>query len=526
MAKFGKRTTGSSQTTNYEGAPAWELPKDLGLYSSVVTSSLSSKFYEQKEDRIERIRSLIKNNDPYFVAQLAVYAREKMYLRSIPLVLTVELAKIHSGDNLVSRLTSRVIQRADEITELLAYYQEANSRSGTKILNKLSKQIQIGIGQSFNKFDKYQLAKYNMQNEIKLRDALFLVHPKAKSVEQQEIFDKLVKDELEIPYTWEVELSKLGQQHFDIPEEKQRAFKEKWSELVFAGKLGYMALLRNLRNILATNPESGVLEKICTRIADKSEVLKSKQFPFRFLAAYRELVNISDEGSKLGFEPAVLDALEEAAKHSVENIRGFGFDISVCIACDVSASMQKGVSPKSKVQNFDIGLMLGMLLKSKCKKVITGMFGDIWKVIQLPSNQILHNANEFHQREGEVGYSTNGWAVIDYLIENNLSVDKIMIFTDCQMWDSTIYENAWLGYRKMSRDEEKTFNDYWTRYKKKVSPGSKLYLFDLAGYGNTPLSIQRNDVYLIAGWSDKVFDVLHAIENGESALSEIRKIEL
>lgn len=54
--------------------------------------------------------------------------------------------------------------------------------------------------------------------------------------------------------------------------------------------------------------------------------------------------------------------------------------------------------------------------------------------------------------------------------------------------------------------------------------GAKLYLFDLSGYGNTPLDITRDDVFLIAGWSDKIFDILSAIDKGNDALQEIKKI--
>jgi len=93
------------------------------------------------------------------VAQLAVYAREQMHLRTVPLVLAVELAKLHNGDNLVSWLVARVVQRADEITELLAYYQLANERKGTKKLGLLSKQMQKGLALAFNRFDEYQFAK-------------------------------------------------------------------------------------------------------------------------------------------------------------------------------------------------------------------------------------------------------------------------------------------------------------------------------------------------------------------------------
>lgn len=299
----------SDQTMNYEGAKAFALTSQLELYTAVATGALSDQFYEKADNKLQRIRDLIEKNDATFVAQLAVYAREKMYLRSIPLVLTVELAKRPGGDSIVSKLTSRVVQRADEITELLAYYAVANERNEPKKLNKLSKQIQKGLADAFNKFDEYQFAKYNRDASVKLKDALFLVHPKAKDDEQQALFDKIAKDELQTPYTWEVELSVLGQQKFETEEMKQAAFRTKWEELIFSNRMGYMATLRNLRNILEAEVSIEALNKVCAYLSDENAVRNSKQLPFRFLAAYRELKQLNN-----GYAVKVLDALEESVR--------------------------------------------------------------------------------------------------------------------------------------------------------------------------------------------------------------------
>ncbi len=136
---FNRKTQNQNTTTNHEGAKAWKMSPELELYSSVVTAALSDQFYEKTGKRIERIRELIAQVDPEFVAKLAVYARENMYLRNVPLVLVVELAKQYEGYglNLVSKTVARVIQRADEITELLAYYQLANERTETKKIEPL-----------------------------------------------------------------------------------------------------------------------------------------------------------------------------------------------------------------------------------------------------------------------------------------------------------------------------------------------------------------------------------------------------
>ena len=491
---------------NYEGTKAFTMTPAEELYSAVVTTGLSNTTYEKGNDRLQRIQSLIEKNDPEFVAKLATYVRKEMYLRSIPLVLTVELAKQISGTDLVSKTVDNVVLRADEITELLAYYQLANNRTETKKLNRLSKQVQKGLAKSFNKFDEYQFGKYNRKAEVTLKDALFLVHPKAKDDNQQSIFNKIVNNTLDVPYTWEVELSVLGQQKFSSDAEKQTAFKNKWEELIFSNKLGYMAILRNLRNILEAKVSSDAIYKVCNYLSDEKAVKNSKQLPFRFLAAYRELKAMDSP-----YLSSVLEALEDAVLVSAKNIKGFGFDTSVVIAADVSGSMQQPVSPKSKILLYDIGLLMSMILQSQCKNVITGMFGDRWKRVPMPKNGILRNVNEFYKREGEVGYSTNGYLVIEDLMSRKEKIDKIMLFTDTQMWDSKGSNNS--------------FEKSWNRYKT-IAPDAKLYIFDLAGYGKQPLDVRKNDVYLIAGWSDKIFDILNALEDRKSAIEIIKKVEL
>ncbi|HEY0175420.1 MAG TPA: TROVE domain-containing protein [Pedobacter sp.] len=516
--KFNILRRTKDQFVNNEGAKAFKLSAEMELYTAVVTWSLNDSFYEKNEARLTRLQELIKKCDPVFVGKLAVYARTKMYMRSVPLVLVTELAKQHSGDDLVARVTDGVVNRADEITELLACYELLNERTGTKKLNRLSKQMQKGLSAAFNRFDEYQFAKYNRDGNIRLRDALFLVHPKAKDDAQQELFNKIVNRTLQTPYTWETELSALGQLNYDSSEAKAGAFRGRWEELIDSGKLGYMALLRNLRNILEAGVSYAHFQKACARLSDADEVARAKQFPFRYLAAYRELLVAGSAAPvknlmNQSYSGELLDALEKAIQASAANIKGFDHSTRVLLACDVSGSMQTPVSARSKILLYDVGLMLAMLLQSRCRNVEVGMFGSTWKTITVPRSNILGNVMEFYRREGEVGYATNGYLVIKDLLSRKVRMDKIMLFTDGQLYNEA----------PVSGEDIQTL---WLRYKEKVAPEAKLYLFDLKGYGQAPIQVLRNNVYLIAGWSDKVFDVLASLDNGEMALDIIYKTEI
>lgn len=508
MTRFNKTTKEKTVTENYEGAKAYKLTPELELYSLVVTSTLNPKFYEPGStgNVLPRLMTLMKKVKPEFIAKLAVYTREKMYLRTIPLVLAVKLAKIHKGDNLVSRLIERIIQRADEITETLAYYQKYNKRNNTKKLNKLSKQIQKGIAKAFNKFDEYQFAKYNRGTEVKLRDALFLSHAKPARGKKK-LFEKIVNETLEVPYTWETELSEAGQSGKDK--------KKVWEELIDSKKVGYMAMLRNLRNILQADVSDKHIKQVCAFLFDEEAVLRSKQLPFRFYSAYKEISKEANIKSQ-----QVLQSISKAIDVSCNNFSGFKGKVMVGV--DNSQSMQDNISPRSKVTRCDVACVLASMFNKISNENIVSVFADNFKVANvLSTDSVLTNAEKIRNVGVGCGYETNGYKVPEYATKNNIFVDYFVIFTDLQMYDAD-----WVKYHRTPPTEGRSFKEELRLYKEQVNPDVKVISFDVAGYGNTPVSIDSKNVHLIAGWSDKVFDILKAIENGESAIDEIKKIEL
>lgn len=527
MSRFNNKAVNPRKTVNHEGEVAYKLSDEMSLYTQVCTASLQPKFYQSSTDQIYRLRSAIKKVDPRFVCKLAIYAREKMNLRSIPLVLLCELFKSFDNGTQIGRKDSRllrytvtrVIQRADEITEILSYFATINSdNKAIKKLNKIPNAMKKGIADAFHKFDEYQFSKYNRNNEIKLKDALFLTHPNSLTYTHSVLFKKIANDKLETPYTWEVELSNLGKMRFNSATEKRSAFASKWEQLVMSGKLGYMAILRNLRGMLQYGVSEKTVNEVCKILSDPVAVKRSRQLPFRFWSAYRSLghdpvtsyygVSSNREDFDAFSVNKISKALEKAVKISVENVKGFDSDTKVLIASDISGSMIIPVSSNSQVMYYDIGLLLGQLLSVKCENVVTGLFGDVFKPNTISGSDILSNMTRLYNIQNSVGFSTNGYRVIEWLDNRNITVDKVMMFTDCQMWDST-------GWSKM-------LSGAWNKYRQK-NPDAKMYLFDLKGYDSYPIDIVAdNSVYLISGWSEKIFEVMDAIENGGSVINYLK----
>lgn len=511
-------------TTNYEGALAFKLDPLTELYLRAASTLVGEpKFYTDAKtsdsDLLNSIHAVAKI-DSEFILQLAVYCREKLYLRSVPLMLIAEFANdpdcVGKVEN-ARKYVERIIQRADELTELIAY-QLARNKISPRDKTKLPMLIRFGVKNAFPKFDKYQIGKYNKDDvAVKMRDAMFLTHPEPESEEQVDIYAKLASKTLESPETWEVMRSTGLMTWHDVI--RNVFYKNNRVN-------NYMAILRNLRNCLQSpdvTKEDVLL--LCRMISDQNAVRYSKQLPFRFFSAYKELHKAGDNSfTAVGnmYVNDIMDAIETAVGYSVDNFPKLS-GTSTVIACDVSGSMECSISKNSSVERYDIGIVLGMIANRFCGHTITGMFGGYWKVVTMArTNGILRNALEMHDREGEVGYSTNGYKVIEYLLENDIKVDRIMIFTDCQMWDSEGPRYSLFGGRSDGASFAERFYQYQRRY-----PDVKLYCFDLSGYGNIMIPEKTKNVCLIGGWSDRVFDFIdnfEKLQGSNTVINEIKKI--
>src|SRR5215469_15637799 len=221
----------------HEGAVAQKVDAKSELRRTVLTCLLwEDTFYEKGNHIAKRLAALAAENKPEVVAALAREARDEMQLRHAPLFLVRELARRKGAGKLVADALETIIQRADELGEFVALYWKEKKQP-------LSAGAKRGLARAFTKFDAYQLAKYNRDSVVKLRDVLFLCHAKPKDAEQAAVWKKLVENTLESPDTWEVALS------------AGKGKREVFERLLGEGKLGGLAVLRNLRLMLAAGVE-------------------------------------------------------------------------------------------------------------------------------------------------------------------------------------------------------------------------------------------------------------------------------
>ena len=478
MARFNEKVKTKPKTIiNKAGGFAFKQSPELELVSLLLTSFVQDKFYESKNDQIERLRAIVKNSDLEFAAKAGLYARLTFGMRSITHVLAGEIAEASKSiqserkRKWLKHFFDKIIFRVDDMTEILSYFM---GEYGKPIPNSIKK----GFGKAFARFNGYQLAKYKGEGKsLTLVDVVNLIHPKPVEGNRKALQD-LMTGKLKNTETWESKLSEAGKTD-DVVEAKADA----WDELISENKLPYFALLRNLRNILEQAPE--LTPKIIKLLVNKEAILKSKIFPFQFQNAIEALGSLSGQNTR-----KVISAAQDALDISVSNCPVF--EGSTCVVLDVSGSMTG--------KPAQIGSLFSAIL---CKSNNADMmiFSDRARYVEYnPKDSVSTIANSFRFSSG----GTNFHAIFQTL---DKSYDRIIILSDMQGWVSGgAPTDAHFKYRKRYGDPF-------------------IYSFDLAGHGS--LMFPEKKVFAIAGFSEKIFDVIQILEEDRNILiKKIKDIEL
>ena len=347
MAKINK----STPARTHEGAKGRAFGPEQQLRRAVMNALLwEDQFYENGVSIAERVAGLVPEVAPETVAAIAIEAREEMKLRHMPLLIVREMARQPEHRKLVADTLERIIQRPDEMTEFLAiYWMDALGPMQQRKKAAVSAQAKKGLARAFEKFDAYQLAKYDRDGAVRLRDVLFLVHPKPKDAEQEKVWKQLVDGTLASPDTWEVSLSAGADK------------RETFERLIADKKLGALALLRNLRGMQV----AGVPKRTIAKALEDMRV--DRVLPYRFIAAARYAPDLEPE-----LESAMFRSIEGHAR-----LKG-----KTTLLVDVSGSMDTMMSNRSEMARLDAAVGLAVLAREICEDVEIYTFSN--EVVKVP----------------------------------------------------------------------------------------------------------------------------------------------
>lgn len=400
--KLNKATKHTAVTHEGGRADAHQKPAKE-LERAVATCLLwENTFYETGNDIAARIADLCRAVPVETIAALAIRARNQYKLRHVPLFLCIQLAKLARGrtDGLVRNTLAEVIQRPDEMGEFATQYWRNGKRP-------LSGQIKKGLRAAFGKFSPYQFAKWDRDAAVKIRDVMFLVHPRPTA---EALYRQIAERTLEVADTWETALS------------GGRDKKETWERLISEKKLGYMALLMNLRNMEAANVDRGMVESALTDGAAGSRAL-----PFRFVAAYKAAPS---------YAQSLSDAMVAAISGDVK-LRG-----KTALVIDVSGSMNDKLSTRGELMRLDAAGALAILLREICESCRVFTFSNsLAEVPNLRGLGLLRGINDSQPHSGT--YLAQSLTELNRKIPN---IDRLIVVTDEQAHDGNVKNWAEHGY--------------------------------------------------------------------------------
>jgi hypothetical protein len=262
-----------------------------------------------------------------------------------------------------------------------------------------------GLAAAFAKFDAYQLAKYDRDGPVKLRDVLFLVHAKPADEAQAQLWKGVADRTLASPDTWEVALSAGADK------------RETFERLLAERKLGYLALLRNLRNVDQAGVDEAVVKAAILERRGAQRVL-----PFRYVAAARAAPR---------FEPWLDEALLETV------LQGPVFPGRTVVLVDVSSSMNWKLSAKSDLTRMDAAATLAAVIPGDVR-VFT--FSD--GVVEVPARRGMAGVDAIIRSQPH-----HGTALFDAVAKVNAKAayDRLIVITDEQANDPSRFGHWIVG---------------------------------------------------------------------------------
>jgi 60 kDa SS-A/Ro ribonucleoprotein len=520
---------------NEAGGLAYRLPPRHALAQLAATGCFNGAYYSDSEQQLATLLALVEQvNDNVYLAKLALYSRERAFMKDMPGALLVLLSK--RDPKLFRRVFDRVV---DNGRVLRTVFQMV--RSGQFGRKCLSYALQRAFQRWLNSAGVRMLLSASIGNDPSLRDVLRLARPTPTDNARRALFGWLTGKPVEkwAPATLADlprEVGELVAFRSAESEAEQVAILERsrfrWDLLAdsargpsvwkaIARQMGPQALRMNLNTLLRHDALAGDLAlvmHVAGRIADPDEIRKSRQFPYQYLAAYLN--------AEADVPQAIRDALGRAAEIACGNVPEL--PEPVVIGLDVSGSMgspvtgYRGRGATSKVRCVDVAALFAAALLRRNPGSVVIPFDTAAYRADVGADEAILDLAGYLARFG--GGGTN--CSMPLVMANRTYRDRR--FAGCVLVSDM---ESWVGAGRAGSTGVMTHWQEFVSNQKRLHdadwPGPKLVCIDLQAYA-TSQAPDRADVLNIGGFSDAVFEVVASFLCGEPDrfVREVEAVEL
>ena len=477
MTNFNKKQSTSPNATTYENGSGYTKDVAENWLNFLFSCYLEDRFYETGSKQLNRFLALtddmINKYGAEFAAKASFFARNELGMRSVAQM----VAGILNNYQFYNKRAyyCNFCHRPDDVAEVFAAVE--------MLQNKRSHAMVRGFKDYLSKLNTYSLGKYKLANhKFNMYDCINITHANSPAI------DAYKKEILETPDTWETSISASTTQ-----EEKE----QNWMRLVEEHKLGYLALIRNLRNILNCEKVDyrWIADNLLPQLMDEKTIIKSLVFPYQIYTAYKNM----------GFlNPVVVAALEKAFLISIENMPKLsGTNL---IMLDVSGSMDDPISAHSTITIKEAGAVYAAILCLQSEKSQIIKFGSTGCTYKFHKNNNIFEEIKNISANSGCGYATYVQAAYGLVDQH---YDRIFIISDMQVmdcWRRTYYDSKSL----------KCYKDYCKKYG--ISP---IYSFDLGNYSVQLDNPDNPNVHLCTSLSEKTLKFIQFLEDGDNLVNYI-----
>lgn len=511
----------AADATNKAGGKAYKFDKKHCLAQIAATNCFNGTFYASAEDNLKLAKDAANDlkDNPEFIAKVALYSRDKAYMKDMPAFLTVMLSEIDKP--LFRKVFRKVVDNGKMLRNVIQM-----ARSGVvtgKKANMSAGTWRHAIQEWFDSRNAVALFKASIGNDPSMRDMLRMARPKPNSPEKEALFGYFIGKDIpldRLPENVQAYERYKKDKSGEVPDVDFRMLdslgigEAEWSEI--ARRAPWMMTRMNINTFARHGvfKDKAVAKIVADRLGNKELIEKARAFPYQLYVAWREVSDNAD------VPVLVREALQDAMEISIENVPALPGNGFVCV--DMSGSMGSPITGysagrhASKVSCSEVAGLIASSVYRKNRDAEIYTFDSVATKVSLnPRDSVATNTTKLSRAGG----GTNISAPLRDLNAKKAKGDWVFYVSDNESW---IDSGTSYSYHGTGLAEE------WKKFKAR-NPKARLICCDLTPRNNSQIKCQP-DVLQVGGFSDQVFQVVSSfIEHGNQSdhwVSEIEKMEL
>ena len=507
---FGKLLP-KADAVNAAGRQAYAFTPKHTLAQYASTGCLNATFYANAEEQLAKVIELCQTLEPKFIAQTAIFARQRGHMKDMPALLCAILAV--RDVKLLEAIFPRVIDNGKMLRTFVQILR--SGVVGRKSLGSAPKRL---IREWFAARNDEEIFKASIGNDPSFADIVKMIHPTPNTKSREALFGYFIGRDINADALPQLVKNYERFKNGDRAEMPNVPFqmltslelsKTEWAQI--ARTAPWQMTRMNLNTFVRHDVfgQTGMDELIADRLRDEQSIKKARVFPYQLITAY------TNADQKI--PNTVRNALQDAMEISINNVPSIKGKVFVCP--DVSGSMQSPVtgyrkSATSKVRCIDVAaLVAAAILRKNPNAEVIPFSDEVVKASLNPRDSVMTNAQKLANLPSG---GTNCSAPLAALNKRKAIGDLVIYVSDNESWMDP------------NRYGATTTMQEWAQFKLR-NANARMVCIDICPNATTQ-GKESPDVLNIGGFSDQVFDVITEFAQGnlnaDHWISVIEKVDV